>query len=77
MKNCKMYLTIFGLIILLSSFISKEESVDKELLYHYEEAIKLSEHIMNKHNIYDMDGSDEMCDYINHINKIKQIKNKY
>lgn len=76
MKNCKMYLTIFGLIILLSSFISKEESVsvDKELLYHYEEAIKLSEHIMNKHNIYDMDGSDEMVDYIDHINKIKQIK---
>jgi hypothetical protein len=64
---------IFILLNLVVTACSKEES-EAVRMNKYARALNLANYLMDKHNLWDKDGSDEMAEFLDIVSKIDSIQ---
>lgn len=55
--------------------IREHNDFKRELLMPTLEALDNADYLINKHDLYDIDGSDEMSDYLEYKSKVDSLAN--
>lgn len=63
---------LFTLLFLVTSCSKKESEAVQ--INEYTRALNLATHLMDKHNLWDKDGSDEMAEFLDIVSKIDSIQ---